>query len=66
MKKGFKILLLAICLSVLFTGCVKNGENKTENKKTEEKASTEETKTTGKIEDEPMYGKEILIGYNGG
>ena len=66
MKKGFKILLIAICLSVLFTGCVKNGENKTENKKTEEKASTEETKTTGKIEDEPMYGKEILIGYNGG
>lgn len=66
MKKGFKIFLLAICLSVLFTGCVKNGENKTEDKKTEEKASTEETKTTGKIEDEPMYGKKIRIGYTGG
>lgn len=29
MKKGLKIFLLAICLSVLFTGCVKNGEIKT-------------------------------------
>ena len=65
MKKRFKLLALVACL-VMLSSCVKNGGE--ENKQAEQPAKTEETqaKTTGKIEDEPMYGKKIRIGYTGG
>lgn len=64
MKKIFKISLLLLCMSVLATGCVKN-DNTNKNSTKSEDISTKDS-NVGKIEDEPMYGKEISIGYNGG
>lgn len=62
MKSSFKMILSIALVITLLAAC---STTVTQNEKNSE-SPDEQVKVNHKIEDEPMYGKTIQVGYNGG
>ncbi len=71
MKKTIKIITLLLASLMILTACNTTVNKKDDEKQTEAKTEEKETKTEELSEEEqwkkePMYGKTIKYGYNGG